>query len=160
DAGTTDNLVQGNLIGTDASGTVALGNFQRGVAVLDASHNTIGGATAAARNVIAANGSVLDRLSGGGVIVGGSANVVAGHSIGTDVPGSRDLGNVYAGVEIANSPDNQVVTLDSAARQVISGTDRIAVPAPGSTELEGDGIQIFGLGSTRNLLRGSFIGTD
>ncbi len=57
DNGTTGNLVQGNLIGTNAGGTVALGNSNFGIEFRDfASNNTIGGASPGAGNTIAFNG--------------------------------------------------------------------------------------------------------
>src|SRR5205085_816674 len=58
DAGASDNLVQGNYIGTDFSGTRALGTRDYGVAVAGASHdNLIGGLAPEARNIISANGT-------------------------------------------------------------------------------------------------------
>ena len=50
-AGATGNLVEGNFIGTDVTGSVDLGNAERGVAIFAASNNTVGGTTAAARNI-------------------------------------------------------------------------------------------------------------
>src|SRR5437763_7447727 len=57
-----NNLIQGNLIGTNAAGTAALPNGNAGI-VLGGSlgaltNNTIGGTTAAARNVISGNTGV------------------------------------------------------------------------------------------------------
>ena len=52
------NVVAGNKIGTDVTGTVALGNSSSGVEVdAGCSGNTIGGTTAGAGNVISANGN-------------------------------------------------------------------------------------------------------
>lgn len=44
--GATTNLVEGNQIGTDGSGTLALANSNVGVVIYDTSANTIGGTTA------------------------------------------------------------------------------------------------------------------
>ena len=69
------NIVQGNFIGTDASGTVGIPNFI-GVAVTSNAHdNTIGGTTSGAGNVIAFN-------NGPGVnVVLGTGNAIRGNSI-------------------------------------------------------------------------------
>lgn len=53
--GATGNTVQGNFIGTDATGNVALGG--NGVTIGASHNNLIGGTVAGARNVISGNGS-------------------------------------------------------------------------------------------------------
>ena len=58
------NTISGNFIGTNASGTGALGNSLDGIN-LQASSNTIGGTTTTARNVISANGQHGISLGGG-----------------------------------------------------------------------------------------------
>ena len=56
DSGPTDNVVAGNLIGTNAAGTAALGNGDDGVLIeAGATAITIGGTTASARNIISGN---------------------------------------------------------------------------------------------------------
>ena len=56
--GATGNQVQGNLIGTDVTGTLDLGNSSVGISIeSSANGNFIGGAVAGARNVIAGNNS-------------------------------------------------------------------------------------------------------
>ena len=79
------NTIENCYIGTDATGTMDLGNAANGVRLLS-SNNTIGGTTAAARNVISGNDVA------GVLIQGGSNNVVEGNYIGTDVNGTADLG--------------------------------------------------------------------
>ncbi len=57
-SGATGNLVQGNLIGTTASGSSGLANTSDGIQIFNgASNNTIGGTAAGAGNVIAFNGA-------------------------------------------------------------------------------------------------------
>src|SRR6185295_17952427 len=51
-----NNLIQGNYIGVDATGTIARPNSSTGIFVSNSSNNLIGGTTAAARNVISGNG--------------------------------------------------------------------------------------------------------
>jgi hypothetical protein len=56
------DVVVGNYIGTDATGTDALGNVGTGVLLFGGSRNTVGGTTAASRNVISGNGVGIDIL--------------------------------------------------------------------------------------------------
>jgi hypothetical protein len=95
------NVIQGNFIGTDVSGTAALGNQGSGIYLNDGNQTVIGGSTAAARNVISGNG--FD-----GVSIGGSGTRVEGNFIGTDVTGTAALGNGRDGVSIFNQSNNIV----------------------------------------------------
>ena len=55
-AGTSYNVIEGNLIGLNAAGTAAIGNGLTGAFAIDgASNDTIGGTTSAVRNVISGN---------------------------------------------------------------------------------------------------------
>src|SRR5207248_8935977 len=59
-----DNLIQGNLVGTDRTGTVALGNQIAGIDVLG-NFNQVGGAgSSIPRNVISGNGTAGIRING------------------------------------------------------------------------------------------------
>jgi uncharacterized delta-60 repeat protein len=67
DLGTTGNLVQGNRIGTDASGLLAIGNVTAGVYIhTGASDNGIGGTATGAGNLIANNTEQGIRLAAAG----------------------------------------------------------------------------------------------
>ena len=108
----SQNIVAGNLIGTDVTGTHPLGNGGPGVDLyLGAASNWIGmyphgGVTPANEgNVIADNGSALGAL--GGIVISGDANVVAGNEIGTDATGSLKLPNQVAGINVGGS-DNTI----------------------------------------------------
>ncbi|CAA9395404.1 MAG: hypothetical protein AVDCRST_MAG03-881 [uncultured Rubrobacteraceae bacterium] len=99
--GTPGNLVQGNFIGTDATGTADLGNSGHGVHVRYGTTNVIGGTTPESRNVISGNGDngvVFDNGTIGGRI---EKNYVRGNFIGTDVTGTRPLGNSGNGVVLS-----------------------------------------------------------
>ena len=56
-SGTKQNDVQGNYIGTDVTGTIALGNSGPGVFIAGSSNNVIGTNAAGDRNVISGNAS-------------------------------------------------------------------------------------------------------
>jgi hypothetical protein len=115
----TGNQIQGNYIGTDATGTKPLANLN-GIS-LSSSNNTVGGTVAEARNVIAASTSA-------GIVMqvsGTSGNVVQGNYIGTDVTGQISLGNPDNGMILANATNNNTIggTIPGA-RNVISGNGR------------------------------------
>jgi hypothetical protein len=87
--------VQGNLIGTDATGMHGIPNGT-GILLSGAGNALIGGTTAAARNVISGN-------SGDGVYVGAGGMVIQGNYIGTDISGMTALGNGTNGIEIQSN---------------------------------------------------------
>ncbi len=72
----TQNVVQGNFIGTGEPGTPTLGGGDRGV-YLWGSNNTLGGTAPGAGNVISSNG-------GPGVAIGGDNNSVVSNSISSN----------------------------------------------------------------------------
>src|SRR6266567_5068352 len=86
-AGAVNNVIQGNLVGTDPSGTTAVPN-QNGIWI-DASSNTIGGVTPGEGNVISGNTTW-------GIYVRGSDNVITGNLIGVDKTGTHPLGNAQS----------------------------------------------------------------
>ncbi len=138
----TDNLVQGNLIGTDITGTVDLGNSDSGIVILGASNNITGGIVSGARNVISGNGP----LAGGGtgmVMAGGAtANVVQGNFIGTDVTGTTSLGNSRDGVFITGSSNNIVGGTTAGISNTIShnGGDGVWVSSGTGNAILGNSI--------------------
>jgi hypothetical protein len=145
ESGTSDNVVEGNFIGTDATGTAGVGNAVDGVSISQgASDNAVGGVVAAARNLISGNG-----LDGVGIFDSGtSTNAVAGNYIGTDVTGARALGNSGDGVFLgATASGNVIGGAAPGVANVISGNRH-------------DGVVIRGAGTTANGVGGNFIGTD
>ncbi len=92
-ASAAGNVIEGNYIGTDVSGTTALGNASHGIQVDDGAGNIIGGAAPGAGNVIAGN------LGAGIAVTGGSATI-QGNAIGTDATGTLVLGNTNDGINV------------------------------------------------------------
>jgi len=81
----TDNLVQGNFIGTDAQGLSAIPNSQ--AIRLYSNRNLVGGTNAAARNIISGNsGGAIDLLAG-------NSNTVQGCYLGINFTGAATLPN-------------------------------------------------------------------
>ncbi len=145
-----DNVVEGNYIGVNASGTAALGNGDRGVFV-KGSHNTVGGVTVEARNIISANGR--------GVQLEGHAHTVQGNFIGTNVTGTAALPNRDEGINVNNATDMGILL------NVISGNIGIGVDLFGgtsTTHIQGNiiGAQADGTHPLGNTLAGiSIVGT-
>jgi hypothetical protein len=142
--GGNGDLIQGNDIGTDATGTVAMGNNGDGITVDTTSNDTIGGTTAQTRNIISANGA-----KGIHFIFGTNTGMlVEGNYIGTDVTGSQRLGNNANGIDLfANASNNTFGGTAAGAGNVIAANN-------------GQGVEIFGGGSPDNVIIGNFIGTD
>lgn len=140
-SGAAGNQVQGNLIGTDVNGAIALGNDASGVCICDSPNNAIGGTKAEARNVISGNATGV-RISGSNSV----GNQILGNLIGTAINGTVALGNGY-GVYIADAHDNTIGGAATGAGNVISGNTY-------------DGVAINGSQATRNLVQGNLIGTD
>jgi hypothetical protein len=144
---TTGNIVSGNYIGTDASGTTSLRNAERGVYLAGAQNNTIGGDAAGERNIISGNG-----FSGVEIAGGATNNTVSGNYIGTDASGMVALGNgIGNGVRIYRGTENNTIGGDTPGeRNVISGNDYSGVLLLGDS-----------YGAPRgNIVSGNYIGID
>ncbi|MFY9607363.1 MAG: C25 family cysteine peptidase [Blastocatellia bacterium] len=101
----TSNLVQGNFIGTDVTGSNDLGNDQSGVALNDAANNTIGGTVAGAGNVISGNGGDGVRIN----LATATGNLAQGNKIGTKADGATSLPNSSNGVFVLNSASTNTI---------------------------------------------------
>jgi CSLREA domain-containing protein len=117
-AGANSNRIEGNYIGTDASGTADLGNVGGGVTLDGAQNNVVGGTSAAARNVISGNSGDGVEIQG---LLGASDNRIEGNYIGTDASGTTKVGNCGNGVQIAGAENNVVGGTSGSARNLISG---------------------------------------
>lgn len=138
------NVVQGNYIGTDATGTESRSNRMEGIWIAPgAQDNLIGGSNAGERNVISGNNLF-------GISIDGPAttgNVVKGNYIGVDASGRVALQNRYG-----------VVLWHAAQNNTIGGS------APGEANVisgnQSGGVLIRGSETNANLVIGNFIGTD
>ena len=140
--GASNNIVLGNYIGTDVTGTNALPNTYSGITISAVSGNTVGGTNTGAGNLISGNlqnGVYLQTTNFGG-------NVVQGNLIGTDGSGRLSVSNLIAGVYIESS-GNLIGGALAAARNVISGNFT-------------NGVLLAGVGASNNIIQGNYIGTD
>jgi parallel beta-helix repeat protein len=152
------NLVEGNYVGTDITGTTALGDGY-GI-VVSGSFNTIGGTSAAARNLVSGNNWFNIAIYGpGNFQVAPSfaiptGNVVEGNYVGTDVTGTRILPNARFGVELANGAyDNIIGGTVAGAGNLISGNALEGINI-------GEGYDLAPEGAKNNFVWGNLIGTD
>jgi hypothetical protein len=141
------NTVQGNLIGTDVTGTLPLGNASVGVSGGGGMSNAlIGGTTVNARNIISANNR--------GVALGsnGSNNTVQGNFIGTDITGTVALSNPNGGMSLDTGSSNHV----------IGGLTATPGTPPGNLISGNNGNFGVDLGSDVNgtVIQGNIIGAD
>ncbi len=143
---TTGSKIAGNVIGLDASGTSALGNAFQGVYV-NGNNTTVGGAQAAARNVISANGN------NGIWIRGATGVVVQGNYVGTNAAGTAAFGNGFTGIALTSGAKQNVIGTngdgvnDATERNVVSGNLL-------------EGVFIGDSGADSNVVAGNFIGTN
>jgi hypothetical protein len=138
--GSPSNGVFGNLIGTSADGSAALGNSGSGV-FNNSTNLTIGGTTSGARNVVSGNGSHgIDLFRNAGETLG---TTVQGNYVGVNAAGTAALGNGGDGlfVEVGT---NTIGGTGAGAGNVISGNIANGI------ELQSNG----------NLIQGNFIGTN
>ena len=161
----SSNLIQGNLIGTDATGAVAIQPSSAagiGVYLGDANGDTIGGTTPAARNIISGT-------SKGGILANdGTVDLlIEGNYIGLDVTGTQALPNSPGGVilgadwyDLAGKSHTGTPVAASTIGGEAAGAGNVI---SGNT---GPGISIFGLTSVttteslKNAISGNLIGTD
>ena len=135
-------LVAGNFIGTNAAGTAALGNGGGGIRV-NVVGVTIGGTSAAARNVISGNsGNGIDIVSGGAT--------VQGNYIGINAAGTAAIPNTGDGIAISGG-SGTIGGTAAGAGNVISGNDNTSFPA---------GVGVYITGGAGSQLQGNFIGTN
>ena len=151
------NLIRGNRIGTDVTGTQAVPNAV-GV-LIESLGNTICGTAAGAGNLISGNSAE------GVKVLSGAGNMVLGNYIGTDVSGSLALGN--GGLGVSASADGTVIGDGSLAGiNVISANSRgvaiPGVPASSGTSIKRNriGTDISGTQALGNVTDGIFIGLN
>lgn len=159
-AAASGNVIVGNYIGTDVTGTSPIVN-NAGVYIDTAMNNRVGGTTAAERNVIGGSNT-------GGVIIDGSfagadgtsttGNLVKGNYIGLDPTGTFPVQSTEAvigvvGVDISAANDNTVGGTEAGAGNLIAGN------ALGGVYIDAQRSTTSTLGAAlRNIVQGNSIG--
>ena len=117
-----NNIIEGNFIGTDVTGTQDLGNRYSGISIWTP-NNTIGGKTVKARNIISGNDNVGIYITESNA----NNNLIQGNYIGSDVTGTKDLGNTNNGVAILNASKNTIGGTTIEAGNLIFGNGKNGV---------------------------------
>jgi titin len=143
--GATGDRVQNNFIGTDVTGTLALGNGLDGIFIQNALNLTIGGTlggTVSTGNLVSGNGGSGVHISGAGA----TNNRVQGNRIGTSAAGTAAVPN-RAGLTIdMGSQGNTIGGTTAATRNTISGNQFV-------------GVALVGTDTANNIIQGNYIGT-
>jgi hypothetical protein len=137
------NLIEGDFLGTSASGTQVFppnsstGGTLDGIYLKSSVSNTIGGTAAADRNLISGNGA-------NGIEVPlylDTGNLIEGNLIGTDITGTKALGNGISGVDMygGNGSNSTVGGAAAGAGNVISGNP-VGVEVAGPYVIQGNSI--------------------
>ncbi len=138
---THDITIIGNYIGLDASGA-AQDNAYSGVFITSGSHhNTIGGTSAATRNVIAGN-------LNGNITVSTAAhdNLIEGNYIGTNTAGTSGISGAGVGISLNGAVSTTIGGAANGAGNIISGNNTYGI------EVEN--------GSTNSVIYGNYIGLN
>ena len=157
----TGNVIQGNYIGTSASGVADLGNNNSGVYLRHAPenfvlNNVVSGNDGFAGIAICGNASgAIETTCGGGGFDNQSAdgNVVGGNRIGTTADGTGALGNGSIVGEFGVSGFG--VSIDGASNTTVGGTAAGAANVIANNRRAG--IVVFNPPAAGNLLRGNSV---
>ena len=134
------SAVRGNFIGTDRTGTLALGNGEGIHSFALATNNFIGGAAAGARNVISGNGT--------GMTISSTGFFIQGNHIGTDATGTVAVPNTGNGLFLNNGSGNIVGGTGPTAGNIISGngSSGLVLGSAGQNFIVGNRIGVSVLG--------------
>lgn len=171
-SGVTGNKIEGNFIGTDVTGQLALPNQENGIRIAGASSNTVGGLadngskTNRAANLISGNQAA--GISVFGVL--GKFNKIFGNRIGTDRTGTQAIGN-QVGISLEFNSNTSIGDSIPLTNNLISGNLASGILLQESHNnqilnnrigLQADGLSPLGNGShgihVRQLSNGNTIG--
>ncbi len=140
-----DLQFHGNLIGTDETGTLAIGNAESGIFIDRAQDASIGEGDAQTRNIISGNeiGITLRRTDG--------STSVLGNYIGTDVTGTVAVPNEI-GIDLDAATNERIGGRFEGEGNLISGNEDDGIHVAGNGELE--------ILADNNEFLGNLIGTD
>jgi titin len=131
-AGTNNNVIESDYVGTNPAGGAAAANGVAGIAVQDGAANNLVGV-----DLISGNGKYGVELTGAGT----SGNIIGSCLIGSNAAGNAALGNGFEGVLIQAGAAGNTVSGDLIAAQI-------------------ENIDVEGVGTSGNVVQASLIGTN
>ncbi|HEX8999786.1 MAG TPA: putative Ig domain-containing protein, partial [Blastocatellia bacterium] len=135
------NVIENCYLGTNSTGTAALGNGRDGVRIASSPNNRIGSLNSTVRNLISGNNEYGILIS----FAGATGNQVLGNYIGLHVNGTQAIGNGLGGVRINDAQNNLIGGTSGGARNYISGNVL-------------DGVFLLGPNATGNVVQNNLIG--
>lgn len=129
--GSANNIVAGNYIGTDVTGTAAIGNLVGIMITSPLGGNRIG-TNGDGSNDIAERNLISGNLSSG-IFLTGEDTQIAGNFIGTDVSGTAPLGNGLHGIYVNDGASNTEIGGSELKANVIAFNTRDGVYVNGNS---------------------------
>jgi hypothetical protein len=139
------NVIEGNYIGTDKSGSKGIEiNFDYfsviGITIKDGWFNVIGGNNSSSANVISGNYNGIK-------LINSFNDTIQGNIIGLDFTGLSKIGNEVDGIDIVNSGKNLIGDSTAGGRNIISANANYGIAIRGEN------------GTGENKIIGNYIGT-
>jgi parallel beta-helix repeat protein len=134
-------VIKGNYVGVNYNATDSASNYI-GIEIIGNPHNnTVGGSTAAERNIVSGNAHIGIR------VVNSNYNTITGNYVGTNRTATASLGN-YDGISIEGTAKFNIIGgITLGERNIVSGNVAYGIP-------------VFGAGCDKNKILGNYIGTD
>ncbi|MCC5921149.1 MAG: BspA family leucine-rich repeat surface protein, partial [Cyclobacteriaceae bacterium] len=130
--GENGNIISGNYVGTDRSGTLARSNRERGI-VLSNSSNSIN----VVNNLISGNGT---QFGGGGLVLqwGTNGSIIQGNLIGTTADGTGSIPNTNNGITITGNiisgvNNNQIGGIEAGQANIIANNTQHGILIDGGS---------------------------
>ncbi|MGA2799646.1 MAG: Ig-like domain repeat protein, partial [Thermoguttaceae bacterium] len=146
-----NNIIAANFVGTNPAGTAAIGNGY-GVRIKTGTGNTIGGTTAADRNIISGN-------TNNAIYISSAGNTVIGNYVGTDYTGTAAIHNSGGySILVSNANDN-VIGAPNAGNVIAAGVAGIMINTATGTKIQGNyiGLNAAGTAALSNSDRGIYL---
>jgi CSLREA domain-containing protein len=139
DVTSTNTIITGNYVGTNAAGDADRGNSIFGINLTGTA--TVGGDSTGLGNVVSGNGSTGIQVD----VTQNPVTTIQGNIVGLSADGTADLGNDSIGIAASNA---QIGGTTSGARNVVSGNSSQGMYLTNNNVVEGNYIGLSSDGTT------------